>query len=184
MARLHEQLYQSKNLKEIDIKHHFTVLVEEIIKDYQIDKEISLDINIGEATLGIKTLVPLGLIINELISNSLKYAFKGKKEGEIIVHLNPDYSGRAVTGEMAEITDILMLTPRLDAQTARTKATAALDGSAEAIAHELLILPGNEREPARLVYLVELRKDFLRKYAFIDAQNGELIRLVEGSPTH
>ena len=36
---------------------------------------------------GIKTLVPLGLIINEIITNSLKYAFKNKKEGSIIVHL-------------------------------------------------------------------------------------------------
>ncbi len=87
MARLHEQLYQSEDVKHIDIKHHFTTLIENLIHEYQVDININLKIKVEEVDIGIKTLVPLGLMINEIITNSLKHAFKGRKEGEIMVHI-------------------------------------------------------------------------------------------------
>jgi len=87
MARLHEQLYQSEDLKHVDIKSHFTSLIEGLIHEYQVGIDISLDINVEPVDIGVKTLVPLGLLINELITNSLKHAFKGGEGGEILVHL-------------------------------------------------------------------------------------------------
>jgi two-component sensor histidine kinase/Tfp pilus assembly protein PilF len=87
MAHIHEQLYRSDDLKEVNVEHHFTELIKELIKDYQIDTKIGLNIDIMHEGLGVKTLVPLGLIINEMISNSLKYAFKGVEEGMVIVNI-------------------------------------------------------------------------------------------------
>ena len=87
MAMLHEKMYSSENLKHIDVKEHFTLLIEDLVKNYAIEKKISLDIEIDEVDMGIETLTPLGLIINELISNSLKYAFDDSDKGIIMVHL-------------------------------------------------------------------------------------------------
>jgi len=87
MAKLHEQMYRSDNLKTINVEDHFTKLIKRLIKDYQIDTAINLDIDIVHKGLGINTLVPLGLMINEMISNSLKYAFKEQEVGVIIVHI-------------------------------------------------------------------------------------------------
>ena len=89
MARLHEQMYNSDDLETIDIKEHFTNLITELIKDYNIDTDIKLDVNVdvNNDEIGIRTLVPLGLVINEMISNSLKHAFKDRTEGIIFFHL-------------------------------------------------------------------------------------------------
>jgi len=88
MANLHEEMYRSDNMKLINIKTHFSSLIPKIINDNKVGKNIILDLNIGDIVIGIKTLVPLGLIINEMITNSLKYAFNGRDEGTIIVHMN------------------------------------------------------------------------------------------------
>jgi len=86
MAMLHEKLYRSDDLKSINIKDHFTVLTEDLIKNYAVDKKITLEINIDEIdNIGIETLTSLGLIISELITNSLKHAFKETNEGTIMV---------------------------------------------------------------------------------------------------
>lgn len=93
IARLHEQMYNSENLKEINIKTHFTPLVKDLIKDYSMGTKINLVIDLPNVEMSSKTLIPLGLIINEMISNSLKYAFVGKAEGSVTVtikHLSED----------------------------------------------------------------------------------------------
>ena len=88
MALLHEKMYRSDDIQFIDIQEHIGLLVEDLIRNYAIDKEIKTDIKIGKADIGLKTLVPLGLIINEIITNALKHAFGKSKEGEIKVELN------------------------------------------------------------------------------------------------
>ena len=86
MAMLHEKLYRSDDLKNINIKDHFTVLIEDLIKNYAIDKKITLEVDVDDIdNIGIETLTSLGLIISELITNSLKHAFKNTNEGTIIV---------------------------------------------------------------------------------------------------
>jgi len=86
MAMLHEKLYRSDDLKNINIKDHFTVLIEDLIKNYAVDKKISLEIEIDEiSNIGIETLTSLGLIISELITNSLKHAYKNTNQGTIKV---------------------------------------------------------------------------------------------------
>ncbi len=87
MALVHEHMYRSENLMEIDVDSHLQVLASEIIKDYRIDRNITLNCKIEKVSIGIKTLIPLGLIVNEIISNALKHAFSGRNDGVVFVSL-------------------------------------------------------------------------------------------------
>ncbi|PHS07153.1 MAG: hypothetical protein COA88_09145 [Kordia sp.] len=90
LARLHEKMYRSDDLEHINVKQHLTVLTEDLIKNYSVNQNIKTNIQVDDVKLGVKTLVPLGLIINEIITNSLKYAFTNINNGEITVHLKQD----------------------------------------------------------------------------------------------
>ncbi len=85
MAKLHEKMYQSGGLDTFNTKEHITLLVEEIVANYAVGKKIKLNLNIDDVLISSKTMMPLSLIINEMISNSLKYAFEGMDEGVISV---------------------------------------------------------------------------------------------------
>jgi len=85
MARLHEKIYNTKDLKNINVKEHFKLLINDLISSNNLDKEISLNLRIDSIHMSIDTLLPLSLIINELISNSLKHAFNGMDLGEVSV---------------------------------------------------------------------------------------------------
>jgi len=87
MALLHEKMYRSDDLKYIDIQDHITLLVEDLVKSYSVGVNIKSEIDINGIDIGLRTLVPLGLIINEIITNALKYAFKEQDEGKIMVRL-------------------------------------------------------------------------------------------------
>ena len=90
MALVHEQTYLSKDLANIDVNTYLTHLTRDLCYAYTIDIKLELDIRINIPTLSVDTLIPLGLLINEVISNSLKYAFKGRDRGTIMVHLDGD----------------------------------------------------------------------------------------------
>jgi len=87
MALLHEKMYRSDDIHQIDVQDYISLLVEDLVKSYAVDKNIKLDIKIEAVNLMMRTLVPLGLIINEMITNSLKHGFKEKDEGVISVYI-------------------------------------------------------------------------------------------------
>jgi two-component sensor histidine kinase len=87
MSLIHEKMYQSSDLAHINITEYINLLTSNLINSYSIDKHISLDLKVTVDKLSIDTLIPMGLIINELITNSLKYAFEGKNAGKISVFL-------------------------------------------------------------------------------------------------
>jgi two-component sensor histidine kinase len=87
MALLHEKMYRSDDINQIDVQDYISLLVEDLVKSYAVDKKINLNIKIEPVDLMMRTLVPLGLIINEMITNSLKHGFKNKSEGEISVNI-------------------------------------------------------------------------------------------------
>lgn len=88
MAIVHQQLYGSESLSEINFKKYVEQLTRQIRLGYQDpEKEINVIIQIQECTFTIPTTIPLGLIINELVSNAYKYAFKNKKEGTISIEV-------------------------------------------------------------------------------------------------
>ena len=93
IALVHERLYRSKDLGRIDFREYVKHLTTDLFRTYAVNPSvISLDININDIFINIDFAVPCGLIINELISNSLKYAFPNyhleNKKGIINVDFN------------------------------------------------------------------------------------------------
>lgn len=86
MAMLHEKLYQSGSLTEIRFDDYVERLVTDLFYTYKIpEDQIKSVIEVEEVQLNMETAVPCGLIISELVSNSLKHAFPNKKKGELTV---------------------------------------------------------------------------------------------------
>ena len=91
MALLHERMYMSDNLKYIDVREHVEILAQELIANYSLKESIELETEIGDNSINLRTMVPLGLLINEFISNSLKHAFVGRNQGKISIYLKELY---------------------------------------------------------------------------------------------
>ena len=93
MALVHEKLYRSKSLNKIDFSDYINSLARDLFNSYSVEnKRISFISDFMGTFLEIDTGILCGLIVNELISNSLKHAFPDGKKGEIFIsmHLNSD----------------------------------------------------------------------------------------------
>ncbi|MBT3881460.1 MAG: hypothetical protein HOF76_20745, partial [Candidatus Scalindua sp.] len=89
MALVHETLYESHDFSEITIQHYLDELVRRLIAAYeQKTGTVTTKIEAEGIQLSIDTVIPIGLITNELITNSMKYAFQERKDNEIKVILN------------------------------------------------------------------------------------------------
>ncbi|MCY7324126.1 MAG: PAS domain S-box protein [Phormidesmis sp. CAN_BIN36] len=95
MALIHEKLYQSDDLAKTDFSEYIRSLVTDLFRSYSISSRlIKLNIQVENVRLSIDTAIPCGLIINELISNSLKYAFSLGQAGEISIRLSSETEDR------------------------------------------------------------------------------------------
>ena len=84
MALIHDSLYQSKNLSEIDFAKYTQELVTEIHYSYpMLASNIKVNTSISNVTLNVNSAIPCGLIVNELLTNCFKHAFKGRERGNI-----------------------------------------------------------------------------------------------------
>jgi len=85
MALLHEQLYRS-NISSINSESYFNSLIPQLVNTYNVSTgKISVHTKIEERMLSLDTVIPLGLIITEIISNIFKYAFPGNRNGNVII---------------------------------------------------------------------------------------------------
>jgi two-component sensor histidine kinase len=75
MGKVHELLYRSKSLSEINIKEYIVEMVDLILGNTQLPHKIQTELDIEDVEININEMVPLGLLLNELMTNSLKYAF-------------------------------------------------------------------------------------------------------------
>lgn len=80
MALIHKKVYASKTLKDIDFREYISELAEELVSAYKEHNEINLNIDAADCTLPLDSAIPCGFIINELMTNSFKYAIQKAKE--------------------------------------------------------------------------------------------------------
>lgn len=88
MALIHEKIYQNQNLANLDLKDYLISLTDELIRTYAYQKEINIKINTTNVgNINIKALVPVALIFNELITNTLKHGFNEMESGTISIDI-------------------------------------------------------------------------------------------------
>ena len=87
MALVHEKLYQSQNLSEIDVESYIREIAESLVANMILDHRVELQFVIEHILINIDFAVPLGLVINEIVTNSVKHAFPGNRKGSISIRL-------------------------------------------------------------------------------------------------
>lgn len=132
MALIHEKMYQSESLVKIDLKAYLYKLIDDLIRSYSSKTEVEVEIKSEIEHIEPKSIVPVALIFNELVSNTLKHAFGDKNHGCISIQLKRDAgkitvvyhdngtwkSGRSENGFGLEMIEIF--TEQLDGLVKRT----------------------------------------------------------------
>ena len=95
MGLLHEKLYQSESVSRIDMHGYLRTLTGEIMRvNTPQGARRDIKLNVHGVGMGLDTALPVGLIVTELVTNCLKYAFRGRKEGVIYVSLAGGADGK------------------------------------------------------------------------------------------
>ncbi len=87
ISLVHEKLYKSEDYGNINVKEYINMLVENLIDTYSFEKKVDLKLNLEVQHFNLNTIIPLGLLLNEIISNSFKYAFNDIDSGIIEIEL-------------------------------------------------------------------------------------------------
>lgn len=115
MALIHQSLYQSDNLARIDMRRYLAELLAAIGRAHR-REEVTVTLDVAPAHLSIHSAVPLGLIVNELVTNAYKYAFAGCTNNELRVELHQ----LAPTGYRLVVADNGISLPPLDLATVQS----------------------------------------------------------------
>ena len=93
MALIHEKLYGSESLARVDLADYVKSLVGMLVRTYATN-DVNLDIRLDPAPVSIDTAIPVGLLLNELVTNVLKYAFPNGRKGCLLVDLEAKPNGQ------------------------------------------------------------------------------------------
>jgi len=96
MSLIHQKLYQTENMSAINMADYINELVDYLRDSFTINKRIRFNLQIQRIDLDLSHCIPLGLILNEAITNSIKYAFPDSKEGLIVITLKQDHTGHVL----------------------------------------------------------------------------------------
>jgi len=88
MGIIHQKLYQGENLGTIEMKDYFVNLSEGILDTFNAEDKVKIECAMEHLELDVDTAVPIGLIVNELLTNALKYAFPEDGKGNILISLS------------------------------------------------------------------------------------------------
>jgi len=95
IALIHQKLYQGENLASIEMGSYFRAIGQTIFESFGIESDrITLKVDMAEIELDVDTAIPIGLITNELITNSLKHAFKENEKGVISISMRKEEDQR------------------------------------------------------------------------------------------
>ncbi len=93
MSLVHEKLYQSQNLAEIELGSYLRDMVTALIASMVVGDTVKFTLESEPVTISIDNIVPLGLAINEIVTNSLKHAFPNQSDCQIYIHISPFENG-------------------------------------------------------------------------------------------
>ncbi len=88
IAKVHELLYQSESYSAIDVDKYVSELVTTVMDTMKGNDNIELQLDIDVVKMNLNEIIPLGMLLNELLTNSLKYAFRDQREGLIILDIS------------------------------------------------------------------------------------------------
>jgi len=88
MSLIHQKLYQSADIKTIDMSVYIPEIVSYLKESFGTSSHIHFELDVEQIKLGISYAVPLSLIINEAVTNSIKYAFPGKRKGIVAISMH------------------------------------------------------------------------------------------------
>ena len=118
MALVHERLYEAPDLTQVDFADYIADLANYLFHSYGVDTDrIRLECKVHRVRLSLEAAVPCGLLVNELISNCLKHAFRGREHGRILVGLTQQSKAEVL---LSVSDDGVGLPPDVDPENART----------------------------------------------------------------
>jgi PAS domain S-box-containing protein len=143
MSLLHETLYQSGNLSQIDFPEYIRQLADHLFRSYGVAGErIRLRTELERLPLSLDAAVPCGLIINELVSNSLKYAFPEGRSGEIRIGLH----GQSGMAKLVVADNGVGLQREVDWATTRSLGLRLVRSLAQQLGANIEVLPDSGTE--------------------------------------
>ena len=87
MAMVHDQLYRSADLKEVGTQEHLRKLAGSVLQSFSAEHRIAVEVHAGVGPLPVELLIPMGLLLNELLTNSVKHAYPGQASGQVHIEV-------------------------------------------------------------------------------------------------
>jgi two-component sensor histidine kinase len=139
MALIHQKLYQAHNIARVNMSEYIREIVEHLVISFACEDSVHTCLEVSAIELDVAVATPLGLIINEVITNSLKYAFPGGRKGTITIGLMcvAPASYRLLLAD-----DGIGLPPGLEVTSSRTLGMTMVQGLSEQLNATLTFEPG------------------------------------------